>query len=157
MKRFARFVTHHPLAVLLATLALTVALFHGLVDLRTGHLRLEVDPSVHRLLPEGDDERRFYDHARELFGSDQFVLLAVQSPSGDVFASDFLANLQRLTTELEEIEGFHRVLSLANATQVESRGEEIYVGPFFEDVPETPDALAALRAQLERHPVYGHT
>lgn len=157
MKRLARFVTHHPLVVLLATLALTVLLFHGLVDLRTGQLRLEVDPSVHRLLPEGDEERRFYDHARELFGSDQFVLLAVQSRSGDVFASDFLTRLQRLTTALEEVEGVHRVLSLSNATHVESRDEEVYVGPFFENPPETPEALAALREQVKRHPVYGPT
>src|SRR5262245_53571028 len=157
MKRFARFVTHHPVAVLLGTLAFTVVMLNGLVDLRTGHARLEVDPSVHRLLPEGDDERRFYDHARELFGSDQFVLLAVQNPKGDVFASDFLAGLQRVTAELEEIEGVHRVLSLANATHVESREDDIYVGPLFEEPPVTTEALAELRAQVQRHPVYGHT
>ena len=95
MKRFARLVTGHPVAVLVATALATLVLLHGLVDLRSGTLRLDVDPSVHRLLPEDDDERRFYDRARELFGSDQFVLLSVESPSGDVFESDFLARLRR--------------------------------------------------------------
>src|SRR5512145_198611 len=108
MKRFARLVTRHPVAVLLTTAALTLALLHGLVDLRSGRLRLEVDPSVHRLLPEGDDERRFYDRARELFGSDQFILLSVESPAGTVFESDFLARLQRLTDAIAGIEGVHR-------------------------------------------------
>ena len=147
MKRFARLVTRHPVAVLLATALATLALLHGLVDLRSGALRLEVDPSVHRLLPEGDDERRFYDRARELFGSDQFVLLSIESDAGGVFTSDFLARLQRLTDAIAGIEGVHRVLSLANALHVESRPDEVYVGPFFEAVPATPAELEALRAR----------
>jgi predicted RND superfamily exporter protein len=157
MKRFARLVTRHPVAVLLATALVTLVLLHGLVDLRSGRLRLEVDPSVHRLLPEGDEERRFYDHALELFGSDQFVLLSIESPSGDVFESGFLARLQRATEALGGIEGVYRVLSLANALDVESRADDIWVGPFFEEAPATPEAREALRARALAHPVYGHT
>lgn len=157
MKRFASLVTRHPVAILLATAALSVALLNGVVDLRSGTLRLEVDPSVHRLLPEGDDERRFYDRARELFGSDQFILLSVESPTGDVFASDFLTRLQRLGEALAEVEGVHHVLSLANALHVESRDDDIYIGPFFEEVPAAPADLDALRARVRGHPVYGHT
>jgi predicted RND superfamily exporter protein len=157
MKRFARLVTRHPVAVLLATVLVTLAALHGLVDLGSGRLRLEVDPSVQRLLPEGDEERRFYDRARELFGSDQFLLLSVESPAGDVFTRDFLARLERLTETLGEIEGVHRVLSIANALAVESRDDEVYVGPFFEEVPAAPAALEALRARMLGHPVYGHT
>lgn len=157
MKRFARLVTRHPVAVLLAIAALTVPLLAGLVDLRTGQLRLEVDPAVERLLPEEDEERLFYDRTRDLFGSDQFLLLSLESETGDVFVSDFLARLQRLTNALESVEGVHRVLSLANAVHVESRADDLYVGPFFEEVPTSPAALAALRATLRDHPVYGST
>ncbi len=157
MKRFARLVTHHPIAVLLVTAALTVPLLNSLVDLRSGRLRLEVDPAVERLLPEGDEERRFYDHARELFGSDQFLLLSIESSAGDVFTSELLGRLQRLTTALESVEGVHRVLSLANAVHVESRGDELYIGPFFETVPSSSAALDVLRKTVRAHPVYGGT
>ena len=157
MNRFARFVTHHPVAILLATLLVTVALLNGLVDLRSGKLRLEVDPSVERLLPEDNEERRFYDRARKLFGSDQFLLLSLEARAGDVFGSDFLTRLSRLTAALAEIEGVHRVLSLANAVHVESRADELYIGPFFDEPPRTPAALARLRETVLGHPVYGHT
>jgi predicted RND superfamily exporter protein len=157
MKRFASFVTQHPLAIVLATLALTVGFSQGIVDLRTGQLRLEVDPSVSRLLPEGDEERLFYDRARERFGSDQFLLVSVESDNGSVFTREFLARLARLTEALAEIEGVHRVVSLTNAIQVEARDGDVYVGPFFEEVPAAAEALAALRAKVTSHPVYGDT
>jgi uncharacterized protein len=157
MKRFARFVTWHPVLILVVVALASALMLDRLVDLRSGRLRLEVDPAVERLLPEGDDERLFYDHARELFGSDQFLLISLENEAGEVFSSDFLADVQRLTADLEHIDGVHRVLSIANATQVESRGDELYVGPFFEQVPTDPAALAALRETIRNHLVYGRT
>jgi predicted RND superfamily exporter protein len=157
MKLFARLVTRHPALVLGLVAAATVVLLHQLVNLRTGELRLQVDPAVERLLPEGDDERRFYDRARNLFGSDQFLLVSVESPSGEVFASAFLADVQRLTAALERVESVHRVLSIANAVHVESRGDELYVGPFYEEPPAGEEALAALRQTVRSHPVYAST
>jgi predicted RND superfamily exporter protein len=150
-------VTGHPVAVICLALLATVASFHGLVDLRTGKLRLEIDPAVERLLPEGDEERQFYGRARALFGSDQFLLLSIDAAQGDVFSHDVLAGVARLSMQLEQVPGVHRVLSIANATHVESREDELYVGPFFEEAPADPAALAALRERVRSHPIYGST
>lgn len=152
MKRFARFVTGHPLVVLALTALATLVALHGIVDLRSGHVRLEVDPGIDRLLPAGDEERRFYDRARELFGSDQTLLLVLETE--DVYQPEALAQVQRITRSTGEIPGIERVISLASATQIEDRDGDVYVGPFFEEVPGDAAALAKLRAALEAHPIY---
>lgn len=94
MKRFSRFVTGHPIAVLVLVGLATLVALQGIVDLRTGQLRLAVDPGIDRLLPAGDEQRRFYDRARELFGGDQTLLLVLEAE--DVFRPDTLAQVQRI-------------------------------------------------------------
>src|SRR5512134_2845880 len=100
MGRFGRFVADHALLVLAAVALVTLAALAGILDPRSGRVRLEVDPSVERLLPEGDDERRFFDRARQLFGADEFVAVLLSSER-DVFEPDVLARVQALTRELE--------------------------------------------------------
>lgn len=153
MKRFARLLTRHPAAVLVLLALVTLAALQGIVDLRSGRLRLEVDPAIDRLLPEGDDERRFYDRARRLFGNDQVLLLVLEAD--DVFRPEVLESLQRITRRVEELPGVQRVVSLASATQIEGRPDELYVGPFFEAVPRDPEELASLREAIRAHPIYG--
>jgi predicted RND superfamily exporter protein len=152
MRRFSLFVTSRPRLVLALLALATLAALHGIVDLRSGHVRIEVDPGIDRLLPAGDEERRFYDRARELFGNDQTLLLVLEGD--DVFAPDALEQVQRLTRRLEQVPGVERVISLASAVEIEDRGGDIYVGPFFEDVPRDAAALARLRAAVESHPIY---
>ena len=152
MKRFSAFVTRHAALVLALVGLATLAALHGIVDLRTGHVRLEVDPGVDRLLPAGDDERTFYDRARELFGNDQTLLLVLETD--DVFQPRVLAEVQRITGRAEKIPGIERVISLSSAAQIEDRDGDIYVGPFFEDVPSDPAALERLRAAVAAHPIY---
>ena len=155
MKAFARFVTGHPLIALIAVALGSLLALQGLVDLRTGQPRVEVDPAIDRLLPEGDDERRFYDHARDLFGSDQFVLLVLEAE--DAFGTAALERLRGVSEAVKRVPGVHRVVSLTSASDVEDRDGELYVGPFFEDVPGTPADREALRARVASHPIYGRT
>ncbi len=153
MKRFATLLVGRPLWVLAALMLITVVALHGVVDLRSGEPRIRVDPSLDRLLPDGDDERVFYDRAKDLFGSDEFVLLVLEAPA--VFTPEMLAGIARATTRLEAEPGVSRVLSLSNATDVEGRDGELIVGPFYEEPPTDPAALALLRERVNAHPFYG--
>lgn len=155
MRLFARFVTQRPLLVLFAVLALSVVALHGVVNLRTGELRLTVDPAIERLMPDGDESRQFYERARTLFGRDEAVILVIEAE--DVFAPDTLDQLQRLTKRLEQDPQVSQVRSLANVVQVESREGELFVGPFYGDIPRDPAVLARLREQVLSHPIYGGT
>ena len=154
MKWFARWVTGFPVVLLVVLLALTIVAMHGIVDLRTGEVRLAIDPALDRLLPEGDDERRFYDRARKIFGSDEFMLLVLEAE--DVFQPAMLEKIRHITQRLEAEPDVLRVVSLANATDVVGRAGEIEVGPFYDEIPRDPAALAALRARVHHHPVFGN-
>ena len=82
MKWFARLVTTRPRLLLAVMGFITLIALHGIVDFRTGQVKLHIDPGIDRLLPEGDDERRFYDRSRKIFGSDEFVLLVLDQEIG---------------------------------------------------------------------------
>ncbi len=153
MQRYANFVTRHPLLLLLVLAALSLVALQGMVDLRSGALKISVDPSLDRLMPEDDAERKFYDRARQLFGSDEFMLLVLEAD--DIFSADTLARIVKVTTRLEQERDVLRVLSLANAKDVVGADGEIVVGPFFEEVPTTALALEALRKRVQAHPVFG--
>lgn len=152
MRRWARIVSERPALVLGLVALLTLAALHGVVDLRSGALRLAVDPGVDRMLPEGDEERAFYDRARQLFGSDELLLVVLV---GDVFAPDALGAIQRLTAAVEAEPGVGRVLSLANALDVRPADGDVEVAPFFETPPADPAERARLRERLLAHPMYG--
>lgn len=113
VNRFLDLVSRRPGWVLGALLIPTGVALLGLVDRETGRLRFPIDPSVERLLPEGDDERRFWADARRVFGEHQTALVAL--PTDDVFSPASLARVARITRSLEEIPGVKRVVSLANA------------------------------------------
>lgn len=155
MKWFARLVTGHPITWLVLLGVITLAALHGIVDLRNGEWRLRVDPALDRLLPEGDDERRFYDRARKTFGSDEFVLLVLEAE--DIFTSHALEKIQRITRRLETEPDVLRVVSLANADDVTGTEGEIEVNSFYDEVPQDATALAALRERVRRHPIYGNS
>jgi predicted RND superfamily exporter protein len=138
---------------LLAALALLVAAVHSIVDLRTGERRLDVDPSANRLLPEGDPARAHYDYVRRLFGSDETVVVALATD--DVFTAENLERIRAIGSRIEQIEGVHHVVSLANAVNVRGVADGLEVGPFFDEVPRAPAALAALRDEVLAHPLYG--
>ncbi|MCU0669826.1 MAG: MMPL family transporter, partial [Myxococcota bacterium] len=156
MKRFGRFVAGRAGFVLAVVAAITLFALHGIVDLRTGTPRLGVDPSIERLLPEGDEERAFFDRARQLFGADEFVVVLLEGPE-DLFTPAGLERVQRMTRRLAAVDGVQRVLSLANAVQIEERDGDVFVGPFFETPPQDAAALARLRANVQAHPFYGET
>ncbi len=152
MNAFAGLVTRHWIAVLLATLALTVFAISRIVDFSTGERHLALDPSVDRLIPEGDEEKLFYDHVRLVFGSDETLLVALVAE--DVFSPEVLASVIRMTERIERIRGVHHVVSLSTALNIRSEGEDLAIEPFVLEPPKTREASEAIRREALGNPVY---
>ena len=152
MSRLLGWVARNPRAVLLATTALTLLAAMGIVDPRSGELRLWVDPSINRLLPGDAPDVRFYERVRELFGNDEIVLAALEAP--DVFEPDVLRRLARISRRLEAIEGVDRVLSLATALDVRGVDGELLIEGFLDPLPTTREQAEAVRGALARNPLY---
>jgi predicted RND superfamily exporter protein/CRP-like cAMP-binding protein len=139
--------------ILAGVLGLSLFTLAGLVDTRTGKLRVMMDPSVDRLLPAGGRDREVYEHARKLFGSDEAVVVALGTE--DVFTPSMLERIVRLTRELEALEGVQRVLSLATALNIHNAEGDLRIAPFLDSIPQDAAALERLRAQATRSSIYG--
>jgi len=84
--------------VLAVAALVTAGALAGLVDLRTGAVRLSVDPSAVHLLPASGPERDHYERARPLFGAEEPFVVALAAE--DVFRPDVLRRVAALSAEL---------------------------------------------------------
>lgn len=152
MKRFDELVAARPGWVLAAVLAVTLAAAAGLVDPRSGALRLRIDPSLDRLLPEDDPARRYHERARTLFGDDETVVVALESD--DLFTRGGLARVERLTRRLEALPDVHHVLSLATAPNLRAGEGGLEISSFTDTRTRGPEELARLREDVAANPLY---
>jgi predicted RND superfamily exporter protein len=146
---------NHPLLALLAVAGLTLFTLQGLVDLETGEVRLRIDPSTAGLLPPEGPERELYEHSRRLFGTDESVVVALGAD--DVFSPEVLDRVVSMTRRLAEIDGVQSVLSLSTAQTLRSVSGDLEVAPVLEAVPQDPEALERLRAEVLGNPLFAGT
>ena len=130
-----RLLSRSPLAGLCLFVALTAAVAAQLWDFRAGEPRLRVETAINNVLPDGDDERRFYDRFRERFGNDEVVLLVLIAE--DVLTRENLGRIRRITERIEALDGVRRVVSVANALDVRASEDGIRVEAFLEQMPES--------------------
>ena len=135
LRAYAQWVTRHAVLVLVVTAAVTVAALSRIVDFRTLQPKLALDTSIEQMLPSDDEDVRYYQQARKIFGSDETLLLVVRRADG-ILQPDLLATLSRLTKRLEQVHGVDRVLSLANAPNVRSADGDLNVAPLYEEPPD---------------------
>lgn len=155
MEAKIRWIPEHPALVLAVVAILTLGALSTLVDWRTGTSRLRIDPSADRLLPEESEARVFYDHVRDVFGTDETLLIALRSE--EVFSFASLARVERLTQQLEQLEGVHHVLSVTNAVDVRGVDDDLEIAPFADPIPSDPAELAELRERVLGNPIYAGT
>lgn len=152
MERLARLVIDRAALVLAGVAVLALLAAASLVDPRDGSLRLGLDPSLNRLLPEDDPAREFYDHVRRLFGSDETVLVALVDD--DVFTARNLRALERMTERLTALPGVHHVVSLSSAVDIRSEDGDLVIEPFVSRVPDDRESLDRLRREALANPIY---
>lgn len=142
---------HRPGAVLAAVLAVTALLGAGLVDLRSGRIRLGIDASLERLLPDGDETHRAYARMLDQFGGDEMLLIAVVVD--DLFTPTHLTMLRRVSDAIGDLEGVERVLSLATAEHPIAGPKGLEARRVLETIPEDPEALRRLRETVASNPL----
>ncbi len=113
---------------------------------------IELDTSTEAFLKDDDPVRVTYNAFRDQFGRDERLIIAIE---GQVFDPDFLEKLRALHRDLEdEVPQLQDVTSLLNARDTRGEADELIVEDLFEDWPETPEALAAIRARALANPLY---
>ncbi len=152
MERWLSLVPRHPIAVLSLVALLTAGAVRALFDPETGELRIRIDPSADRLLPEDNEDRLFYERVRAFFGSDETLLLALVTD--DIFTSENLHRIERIALGVEKLPGVHHVLAVTNAVDVRGVGDDLQIEPFALEIPTQPEALAELRERVLTNPIY---
>jgi len=131
-------VADHPVAAVVLTLLLTLALGAQLP-------RLRIDESAEGLMVERDPARAFYEQARQRFGSDNLTVVLVKAD--DVFTPAALTAVRRLSDGLERVAGVSRVESLTTTRNIKGEGDALTTDPLVGAViPTAPAELARLRA-----------
>jgi hypothetical protein len=115
---------------------------------------LSVDPSTEPLLPLGDPARDVYRDAVLDFGDDEVYVVALECE--EVFSTDCLSAMQRVSDRLARLDGVRSVSSLVDVTSFRWVEEEqwVEIRPFIDDVPSDPAVLSELRERGLHDPVY---
>jgi predicted RND superfamily exporter protein len=150
MNRTARFFVLYPWVTIAVTCAVTL-FFAGILISRG----IQFNGSPETLA--GDDVTlRFYSEARQIFGDDRVIVVAITT--SDTFAPDFLVKLDRLTRVLAFIDGVDDTRSLTNIKTIRRHGNDISIEKLIPPGAYS-DTLAraereALKESVTRDPLY---
>ena len=92
---------------------------------------------------QNDPDVEFYDKFKEIFGNDEFFIIAFEKD--DIFTSENLALLQKTTDELEDIDDIREVKSLANVDDTIGGPDYFEVRKFLEDIPDDKNELEKIK------------
>lgn len=152
MQRLVSWLASHPLGIIVLTALLSVAAGIALIDLPGPSLRVQIDPSIERLLPPQDDDRALFDRVRAQFGETDPVLLAVRFDN--VYTAENIERIDRLTRRLGELDGVRQVISIANVQNPVADDAGIDISTFAAQVRANPDAVSRFAAQIAENPIY---
>ena len=79
-----------------------------------GLKNFKLDASSDALVIEGDEAFRIYRNTGEIFGNSDFLIITF-TPEADLFSSQSLATIEKLSTELEKLPSIQSVLSILDA------------------------------------------
>jgi uncharacterized protein len=145
MERISHFIVHRPKSILCFLVLLTgFFAFHA--------RRIRIDSSVEYLLATNDPNQQYYAEMRALFGSDTIGVIGLVTEN--VYTPAALEKLQRITAQVEQVEGLERVLSLTNFPDMLANVIEPPL--LIPQIPSDSAALVALRQEVEANPIYTH-
>ena len=149
MESYARFLVRRAWWVMVAVALATAAVGSGMRHLRT-------EFSVEASLPAGHPLVEIDKQIRRQFGGRHTVIALLVPRTGDVWQPAVLQLVQDATFAALRLEGVipQNVISLASPSVrvVDDIDGRLEVNYLMRDVPQTPEALAALRARVEADP-----
>ena len=140
--KIAWLVSRHTGLTLATILALTALALTAIVDPLSGAMRLNIDPSADRLFSENVSAKQFYDRTREIFGSDETLIITVASD--DIFSQASTDTIRRITERINDLEPVRHVLSLTSAVDIRSV-EDVHIDVPLEDALFDPEQLKKIK------------
>jgi len=149
LERYATFLVRRAWLVLLAVALATLWIGSGIGKLRT---EFSVESSLPKNHPLVEIDRTI----RAKFGGRNTVITLLVPRDGDVWRPDFLQAVQDVTLASLRLKDViaQNIFSLAapSVRYVEEVDGRIQADPLMQEVPQTPEAIAVLRAKVESDP-----
>ncbi len=101
------------------------------------------DPSVEAMVLEDDPDLVALNRFRDIFGNDEFVLLAARVK--DIFDPVVMKDAENLRLELEKVDFIKEAISYTSVRTVKGTEDSILVEKLAPRIPETPEEAAAFR------------
>src|SRR5687767_3789909 len=117
MKRYPQTSVLHPQRVLLAWLAVIAAMVFAIAV----YPQIEINPTFKSMIMPNDPDRAFDARAKQVFGEDEVIVIAVENPRG-IFDVATIGFIDRLTREVKGIEGVRDVYSLTDIDNIRGEG-----------------------------------
>ncbi len=152
--KLARWITDYRVAVL--TFLVLFSVLFGM-----GALRIKGEVILQDMFPFTHPYLHLHGRFSEVFGGGgSTVVIAVKAKNGDIFTSERLTRIQKMTEELELWDEVYRSLTVSIASrstkkiQTKKKGE-ISVEPLmWPDVPQTEQAMEQLKKDVFSNPAY---
>jgi len=137
MRRMGLWIAHHPIKVILLSLALLLPVLIHVPQIK-------FDTSTEGFMHEDDPVLLEYNRFREQFGRDERVAIAIKSDK--IFTLDFLKTLRSLHEELEsKVPYVDEITSLYNVRNTRGRGDELITDDLLEPFPESEADVAKVK------------
>ena len=139
LEQLTKFVGKYPKTVIIVTLLLTVFFYFGLT-------RIDVVTDEKSMLPEGDPVVAAFDEVDETFGGAEFAMVILDM--GEVFDTEALHEIDRLTLDLERVKGVSSVMSITNIEEIRGVEDGIEVVELIEEIPTDESELRRLKNRV---------
>jgi len=139
MKR-ENFIIRYRWVIIVATLLCVVACIIPLT-------KIHINPDLESYLPNSMHSRQNSQAISEIFGNDEPILIVMESP--DVLNTSTLKRIEKLSKSFSRMSAFKRVYSLYQTKNIRSEDGSMVVNPVIEKIPETPDEIEKLRADIK--------
>ncbi len=144
--RWAQLVTQHPKWVIFTLLLLLFSFSAKIIDIK-------FDTSTRGYLKADHSSILEYDEFRDIFGRDEFIVVAIEHDN--IFSFEFLKQLNTLHENLyQALDHIKDVDSLINARHIYGEEDDLIVEDLFESWPENENQLLALKNMVVNNPLY---
>jgi hypothetical protein len=152
MKRYPQISVRHPGRVLLGWMLVVMAMGFAIAV----YPQLGINPTFKSMIMPNDPDRAFDAEAKQLFGEDEVIVIAVENPRG-VFDIPTLTFIDRITREVKAIPGVRDIYSLTDTDNIRGDGTTLLTEDLITELPKTKEDLARIEREAFENPIYLNT
>ena len=118
--------------------------------------QLKINPTFKSMIMTNDPDRAFDQEAKDTFGDDELIVVAIENPSG-VIQIATLQQIDRLTRAIQDVPGVREVYSLTNSDNIRGSGGTLLTDDLITELPHTQEELDRVARDLDDNPLFTGT